>query len=639
MAKTKVVREVAETSAEFAKKAYDEILDFFGYGADAEEIMSEADKLSPQTRNVLKALERDDFLGFETPDQALKQYIEDPVYTIMNYDLSPQLKGSLTKFANNPPSKPKKTMADVAPRIGGTEKLSTGAEYDLSSAQKTQAEGATNLFDMLFLHNTDADKLKRIQDMGGMPMPSIAATKKDIPFEEFGDITLIGRKDQFAPDRQNKWWDADAYTTRAPSPFQLAQKGAGKRFDADYSEYKKFGSISSGRNIWDLESKKGVDESSYKNVLDFFETGAPALAKFADDSGIAIPDKASLYDLRDIRDTNRDAFDKWMSGEIDKYLDPQQYFVSKPSQITDYGRTSVGIKPYTADELTKFMKKSRGKSQEQAGGVTPNEHRAALSRPLKSIDAIRASRDMLQPYGDETKAAYDAIAEERNGILDALGDYFIYGGNSYPEASRALISSDKLGLDRALREYGFDNVPDNIKDSIKSLQNKMQNAPTNFFEGKPERTVSLGEFAGAIVPENTPQETLGLLQRFGIDVQKYSDDAQRTALRDKFSKEMFVRPETVIASGLLSDQQGQQLSGYDQAKYMNQQMQIDNMMGNKNTDVYNYGDILPVKRNNVTGEYSLANTGVVEDVLRGLLDIGLSRKSGMVKPTSILDMF
>ena len=56
MAKTKVVREVAETSAEFAKKAYDEILDFFGYGADAEEIMSEADKLSPQTRNVLKTL-------------------------------------------------------------------------------------------------------------------------------------------------------------------------------------------------------------------------------------------------------------------------------------------------------------------------------------------------------------------------------------------------------------------------------------------------------------------------------------------------------------------------------------------------------------------------------------------------------
>lgn len=73
MAKAKFAREVVETSAEFARKAYDEILDYFGWGADAEEIMAEAGNLSPQTRNLLKALERDDFLGFETPDQALKQ--------------------------------------------------------------------------------------------------------------------------------------------------------------------------------------------------------------------------------------------------------------------------------------------------------------------------------------------------------------------------------------------------------------------------------------------------------------------------------------------------------------------------------------------------------------------------------------
>lgn len=118
MAKAKIVREAVETSAEFARKAYDEVLDFFGYGADADEIMSEVGNLSPQTRNVLKALERDDFLGFETPDQALKQFIENPVYTYENYDISPQLKGALTKFSNNPPSKPSKTMADVGPRVG-----------------------------------------------------------------------------------------------------------------------------------------------------------------------------------------------------------------------------------------------------------------------------------------------------------------------------------------------------------------------------------------------------------------------------------------------------------------------------------------------------------------------------------------
>jgi hypothetical protein len=134
MAKNKIAREVVESSAEFARKAYDEILDFFGYGADAEEIMSEVNSLTPETRRVVKALQRDDFMGFETPDQALKQFIEDPVYTYENYDVSPQLKGALTKFANNPPSKPKKTMEDVAPRINS----GLLGDYDMANSAKTQ---------------------------------------------------------------------------------------------------------------------------------------------------------------------------------------------------------------------------------------------------------------------------------------------------------------------------------------------------------------------------------------------------------------------------------------------------------------------------------------------------------------------
>jgi hypothetical protein len=99
------------------------------------------------------------------------------------------------------------------------------------------------------------------------------------------------------------------------------------------------------------------------------------------------------------------------------------------------------------------------------------------------------------------------------------------------------------------------------------------------------------------------------------------------------------RVAPTVGAVLLSGLDGNELSDYDKAKYMNQQMQIDNMMGNKNEDVYNYGDVLPIKRNKVTGDYSLANTGIVEDIMRGLLDVGLSRKSGMAKPTSILEMF
>jgi hypothetical protein len=506
---------------------------------------------------------------------------------------------------------------------------------------KPAIEGASNLFDMLFLHNTDADKLKRIQQMGGMPMPSIAATRKDIPLEDYGDITLIGRKDMFDPsNKSNPFWNADAYTVRAPSPLQMTQKGAGKRFDADYAPYEDYGYTGSARSsIWDLESKRGLNESEYNNAINFFESNGSALAKFADDMGI-LPEGADVYQLRELRDQNRFAFDKWMNDEVSRYFQPEQYFISKPSQITDTGRTSATLKPYTADEVTKFMKKSKGAAQESSitiGGTGAN--RAAVADRLKSFDQMRSSKDMLKTR-EESAVSRETLSMMQDDLMEALKPYYKYSADGWmynDEAGGMMLESAKKGLDRALNEYGFENVPDSLKQDIKDWQQQLRTAPTQYFEGKPERPVSLREFAGAIVPEGASPETIGLLQKFGLDVQKYSDDAQRTALRDKYQSEMFVRPETVIATGLLGSQQDpQQLLA---------QQELEGLMGQYNQfmdrkpDIYNYGDIAPVKRNVVTGEYSAAVPKVVDEIVKGLLDIGQSRKTGVVNnPTSIWDV-
>lgn len=419
---------------------------------------------------------------------------------------------------------------------------------------KKAVDAGKELLDMLFMHNTNADKLRRIQEMGGMPMPSIAATKKDIPLEDYGDITLIGRKDMFDPsNKKNPFWNADAYTVRAPQPFRLAQKGAGKRFDDDYAKYKDYGYLDSARyNIWDLEKKAGANPSDYSNVENFFESNGSAIAKFLDESGIGIPEGADVYKMREIRNANRDQFDKWVGREIDNYFGNEQFFMSKPSVPTDTGRTRAVIKPYTADEITKYMMKSKGAAQESSFGMTgAGANRAATADRLKSFDQMRSSKDMLKTR-EESAQSHETLSMMQSDLMDALDPYYKYS-NEYPwryqeEAGRMLIDSNKIGLDRALNEYGFENVPDSLKAEIKDWQNELRTAPTQYFEGKPERSVSLREFAGAIVPESTPPETLGLLKRFGIDVQKYSDDAQRTALRDKFSKEMFMNPATLIGS-------------------------------------------------------------------------------------------
>jgi hypothetical protein len=90
------------------------------------------------------------------------------------------------------------------------------------------------------------------------------------------------------------------------------------------------------------------------------------------------------------------------------------------------------------------------------------------------------------------------------------------------------------------------------------------------------------------------------------------------------------------------------LAGSMSLEEMQQQQaeqELDNLMGQYNEfidrkpDIYNYGDLAPVKRNVVSGDYSLAVPTMVDDIVKGLLDIGQSRKTGVVNSgTSLLDV-
>jgi len=510
-------------------------------------------------------------------------------------------------------------------------------------------KGGKNLLDMLFLHNTDASKLARIEQMGGMPMPSVAVTRKDIPLEDYGDITLIGRKDALDPAiKANKLYSGDAYTVRAPQPIRLANKKAYRQLDEDYAEFSDVGNVDYMRQVLgDLESKSRASSSSFAEVERFFEESPAVIAKFAKENGLEIPMRSGRVDtwaLRDIRKNNEFAFKKFSQDEMNKYLQPEQYFDANPNR--DYVTGRASLKPYTADNITAYMKKNAGRAEESSMAQTgTGANRAAVTEQLKSLDAARAKRDMLMPE-DAAKASHEELSNRQYSIMEALKPYYQYDSEGYgylDEAGSMLIDMEKKGASKAMREYGFENVPQSLLDEIASWKRDLRNAPTQYFEGKPERTVGLGEFAGAIVPENTPQNLIDMLGRYGVDVQKYTDDAQRTALRDKYSSEMFVRPETVAATGLLANIQGTPESQASDLASYNQGVTLDSYMSqlgaDKKPDIYNYSNILPVKRNKVTGDYSYATTGILEEMLRGLLDIGESRKSGVItNPNSILDV-
>lgn len=99
-----------------------------------------------------------------------------------------------------------------APNVANEEDL-----VKLKSENPTYYQTAADK-DLVVYHNVSAGKLREAIKLGGLPMPSLAITKRDIPFGDFGEITLIGDKGMVDPrkSRANEVFSRDAYTVRKP---------------------------------------------------------------------------------------------------------------------------------------------------------------------------------------------------------------------------------------------------------------------------------------------------------------------------------------------------------------------------------------------------------------------------------------
>lgn len=73
-------------------------------------------------------------------------------------------------------------------------------------------------------HNTNETALRNILRNGRLAAPSIAITRKDIPFNDFGEITLVGNRELINPENGVPVYSRDGYTVRIPQPEHSAPK-------------------------------------------------------------------------------------------------------------------------------------------------------------------------------------------------------------------------------------------------------------------------------------------------------------------------------------------------------------------------------------------------------------------------------
>ena len=113
-----------------------------------------------------------------------------------------------------------------------------GVKYSLKIGDNTITGTIEEANKLVALHNLTEDKLLKVLQLGGFPMPSISITRADMAHDQFGDITVIFGKDTIDPQRNtaNRVFSRDGYTPTVPRVDYKVNEAAEERIHKKYYE-------------------------------------------------------------------------------------------------------------------------------------------------------------------------------------------------------------------------------------------------------------------------------------------------------------------------------------------------------------------------------------------------------------------
>lgn len=145
---------------------------------------------------------------------------------------------------------------------------------------KEPVESKKNL---IAVHNISAEKLTKALELGGFPMPSIAVTKPELGFSDFGNISVLFNKNTIDPnnDIMNKVYSGDAYTPTFPTvEYKVNQKKISKIHDLYYDLSRKYG-YDITRPLYSY-----VDEGNASDKLNMLGGEEGVISQIKDDTGM-----------------------------------------------------------------------------------------------------------------------------------------------------------------------------------------------------------------------------------------------------------------------------------------------------------------------------------------------------------------
>ena len=407
-----------------------------------------------------------------------------------------------------------------------------------SVAPKSQSAQEKNL---IAQHNLTARALLHAVKMGGLPVPSVAITKVDSPLDNFGEITLLGEASMIDPkaSRYAKVFGADVYSPRYPATELNLSKDTIKRaqelladgMQATRKRHIEFAEIERDKGralaqepafMWQFLQKRGVVPN--------------------------VPANASSHDVYlELKQQIRDAeLEDALLADAERFLED----LDADERIFN-GYSAQGNRryiPHTLDNLVKLMKKNlRGGEGVNYG---TGSLRAQFAPQFKSVEQIRKAKDKLVTEADFASIKQDIDAEFWKSAETISKDI------SGSTAVSIMEDAAKIGVQQAASNYGI-TVDDAAAAKVEDFLAKLRNLPTEYFEAKITRAVSLSEFAAAVVPEDASAEVMQALRDAGID-------NIRTYVRnDAASRKQAIQAATAERDGLRFSQSPSTKAAYE----------------------------------------------------------------------------
>jgi hypothetical protein len=181
---------------------------------------------------------------------------------------------------------------------------------------------------------------------------------------------------------------------------------------------------------------------------------------------------------------------------------------------------------YTLDNVVKEMKgKVRG---EEGFFYGAGNIRSQVTPQFKTIADIKANADKLVT-NSQMKSVKEDIDSDLSNLSEMAKNYGGYSYDSYEGALNEIAGLKKITSVKAksiLNDYGFKNVPDILVDKSIEFLEKLKNAPTEYFEAKPQRAVGLDEVQAIIVPNYIDATLKQQLMDNGLNVIEYDPNIE-----------------------------------------------------------------------------------------------------------------